>query len=358
VQNVLTIGFMIEISFRLYSYKSRFFLDIWNVFDLLLVLFSMTSTWLLSFFAPYASTNLYVLSSTMRLIRIMTVGRLIRVMIVFKELWIVISGFVEAIKTLFWLSILLVFILYIGAVFVTIEVGQNSEVYDPYIYVSGGWDYKEYFGTVGRSMFTLFQIVTLDNWSNGIARHVMSNQPAMFLFFILFIIFTSFGVMNVVVGIIVERTLATAKQNQQRFQRTQERERTRVLNHLKEIFEYADKDGNGSLTVDEFRTAIRQPEVERKLKLIELPVADAEELFTILDHDGSGELSVDEFIGGCIRLKGNAKSKDLLAVQVNIQAMAQRLETLELQFDQCVDKVNQLQNLTESMVKEAENVFE
>ena len=349
---------MIEISFRIISYKSGFFRDIWNVFDLALVLLSMVSTWLLAFVAPNAGTNLYVLSSTMRLIRIMTVGRLVRVLIVFKELWIVISGFVEAIKTLFWVSILLMFILYIGAVFVTIEVGQNSEIYDPYIYVSGGWDYKEYFGTVGRSMFTLFQIVTLDNWSNGIARHVMSNQPAMFLFFVLFIIFTSFGVMNVVVGIIVERTLATAKQNQQRFQRTQERERTRVLNHLREIFEYADKDGNGSLTVEEFRSAIRQPEVERKLKLIELPVADAEELFKILDHDGSGELSVDEFIGGCIRLKGNAKSKDLLSVQVSIQALAQRLDTLELQLEQCEAKVGELKDLTQEMVKEAENVFD
>lgn len=39
------------------------------------------------------------------------------------------------------------------------------------------------------------------------------------------------------------------------------------------------------------------------MKMIDLPVADAEELFMVLDYDGSGELSVDEFIGGCVRMK-------------------------------------------------------
>jgi hypothetical protein len=294
-----------------------------------------------------------VLSTTIRLVRILTVGRLVRVLTGFRELWLIIAGFFDAIKTLLWVSIFLMFLLYIGAVFVTVEIGQNPELYEPYKHVSGGWDYQEYFGTVGKSMFTLFQIVTLDDWSDGVARHVMSNQPWMCIFFLVFIIITSFGLMNVITGIIVERTLTAAKSNQVRFQRTQEKERARVLNHLREIFEVADKDGNGSLTIDEFRSAIRQPDVERKLKLIELPVADAEELFSILDHDGSGELSVDEFIGGCVRLKGTAKSKDLLAVQVNVQSLAERMETIELQLSQLEDTFELMDAKTKLMLEEA-----
>jgi hypothetical protein len=343
---------MIELGFRLYCKKAKFFKESWNLVDIGLVSLSMISTWLLPFVARTVSTNIYVLSSTIRLIRIMTVGRLVRVLISFRELWLIISGFVEAIRTLLWVSIFLVFVLYIAAVFMTVQVGQNPEIYEPYRYVSGGWDYKEYFGSVGASMLSLLQIVTLDDWSSGIARHVMTNQPVMCIFFIFFIMLTSFGLMNVITGIIVERTLAAAKQNQQRFQRTQERERARVLNHLREIFEFADKDGNGSLTVDEFRSAIRQPDVERKLRLIELPVADAEELFTILDHDGSGELSVDEFIGGCVRLKGTAKSKDLLAVQVNVQALAERLETVGLQVGQLEDHISEMDSKLDELLSQ------
>ena len=132
-----------------------------------------------------------------------------------------------------------------------------------------------------------------------------------------------------------------------------ERERSKVLNHLREIFDYADKDQNGSLSVEEFRCAINQPEVQRKLKLIELPVSDAEELFAILDHDGSGELSVDEFIGGCVRLKGPAKSKDLLAVQMNLVALIQRLDTVELQFGQVEEKLRSVDSRVQLMIEEA-----
>jgi voltage-gated sodium channel len=348
---------MIELILRLYFKGKLFFRELWNLADVVLVVLSMLSTWIFPFVYPSTSTNLYVLSSTIRLVRIMTVGRLVRVLSGFRDLWSVIAGFVDAIKTLMWVSIFLIFILYIAAVFVTVEIGQNPDLYEPYKYVSGGWDYQDYFGSVGKSMFTLFQIVTLDDWSNGVARHVMSNQPAMCVFFLLFILLTSYGLMNIITGIIVERTLSAAKQNQQRFQRTQEKERARVLNHLREIFELADKDGNGSLTIDEFRTAIRQPDVERKLKLIELPVADAEELFEILDHDGSGELSVDEFIGGCVRLKGTARSKDLLGVQVNVQCLADRVETIELQLSQLEDNFATMDSKTKLMLEEARQLF-
>jgi voltage-gated sodium channel len=341
----------------MYDRGRKFWREAWNVVDFILVLGSVVSTWVLSFVAPGASSNVYVLSSTLRLVRVLTVGRLVRLMMGFKELWAVISGFFEAVKTLAWISIFLVFVLYVCAVFVTIEIGQNSETYEPYRIISGGWDYQEYFGNVAKSMFTLFQVVTLDDWSDGVARHVMTNQPAMAAFFILFVLFSSFGLMNVVVAIIVERTLSAAKQNEQRIQRNQERERARVLNHLREIFEYADKDGNGSLTVEEFRSAIRQPDIERKLKLIELPVADAEELFAILDHDGSGELSVDEFIGGCVRLKGPAKSKDLLSVQVNVQALSERLETVDLQLGQLEASLSALDAKSKQMVEEARSVL-
>ena len=221
IQNIITVCFMIELSFRIHLHKRDFFRDFSNIFDVVCVLAAIVSTWFLAFLVPSDAANVYLVASTLRVIRVLTLGRLVRVFVVFKELWIVVSGFVEAIKTLLSVSALLVLVLYLCAVFVTVEIGQNAETYEPYRHVSGGWDYRAYFGSVGRSMFTLFQVMTLDDWSNGIARHVISNQPAMAVFFVLFIVLTSFGLMNVIVGIIVDRTLAAAKENQQRFQRTQ-----------------------------------------------------------------------------------------------------------------------------------------
>lgn len=339
-QNLLTVMFCLEFAYRVHLEGAQFFRKSWNAIDGILLIMSIISTWILAFISPSAGITLYVLSTSARLVRILTVGRLVRVFVASKGLWLVVSGFVDAIRTLFWVSILIIFILYACAVFLTITIGQDESTYGPYKIISGGWDYQEYFGSVPRSMLTLFQIMTLDDWANGIARHVMSNQPAMAIFFILFVIITSYGIMNVVVGIIVERTLASAKLNEERNQRNQEKERARVLHDLREIFEFADKDKSGTLTIDEFRSALRQPEVERKLKLIDLPVSDAEELFNVLDGDGSGELSVEEFIGGCIRLKGPAKSKDLLAVQVFIQSLANKMNTIEQVLEESEKNLN------------------
>merc|ERR1719387_3475278 len=68
-----------------------------------------------------------------------------------------------------------------------------------------------YFGTIPRSMYTLFCIVILAEWPE-IGRPIIERQPHMFLFFLMFIIFTTFGVLNVIVGVIVDNTMEAAKQ--------------------------------------------------------------------------------------------------------------------------------------------------
>merc|ERR1712167_552507 len=108
-------------------------------------------------------------------------------------------------------------------------------------------------------------------------------------------------------------------------------------------------DGNGTLTIEEFEAAIQKPDVMNRLKLIELPMSDAMELFYILDHDGSGELSVDEFIGGCMRLKGSAKSKDLLAVQISCQTLSKKMNLLVEKLDIAAEKTALLDSKTQRM---------
>merc|ERR1719473_1708931 len=295
--------------------------------------------------------------SALRVIRMFRLVRLIRLLKMFKELWLVVHGLLESLKTLGWVSLLLLLVLYICAIFTTMLIGQNHSTFDAYVLDSGGWDHEEFFGTVPRSMYTLFQVVTLENWADGIARHVISVKPSMVLFFVLFLMLTTFGLMNLVVGVIVENTLSASRNNEEKIKKMQEKERTRVLQHLREIFLIADKDGSGTLTIDEFEQAIQKPDVMNRLKLIELPMSDAMELFYILDHDGSGELSVDEFIGGCMRLKGSAKSKDLLAVQISVETLSKRLDMLEDKLEGSENKVMLLDSKTRKMAQQAAEFF-
>ena len=66
-----------------------------------------------------------------------------------------------------------------------------------------GADHPAWFGTIGRSMYTLFQIMTLESWSMGIARPVMETHPYAWLFFIPFILIATFTMLNLFIAIIV-----------------------------------------------------------------------------------------------------------------------------------------------------------
>jgi voltage-gated sodium channel len=67
-----------------------------------------------------------------------------------------------------------------------------------------GGTFPEWFGTVGGSAYTLFQVMTLESWSMGIVRPVMEAFPFAWAFFLPFILITSFAVLNLFIGIIVD----------------------------------------------------------------------------------------------------------------------------------------------------------
>jgi voltage-gated sodium channel len=248
--------------------------------------------------------------------------------------------------------------LYFFAIFATQQIGQEDEIYNEYFEKTHGYfDHEVYFGTVPRSMLTLFQICTLDKWSENIVRHVKHQQPGMEWLFVSFVTFSTFGLLNLVIGVIVENTLASAKVNETKMKKKREKDRMRVLNHLREFFEQSDEDGSGTLTVEEVQQAMKDPEAMNKLKLIDLPLEDPNEIFALLDVDQSGELSIDEFISGCMRIKGNARSKDLLAVQIAVDTLGSKFSDLNHALETAGDKIMKLDERTAEMMMKCEKVF-
>jgi voltage-gated sodium channel len=66
-----------------------------------------------------------------------------------------------------------------------------------------GASFPEWFGTLGRSLYSLFQIMTLESWSMGIVRPVMVEYPSAWAFFVPFIVITAFSVLNLFIGLLV-----------------------------------------------------------------------------------------------------------------------------------------------------------
>merc|ERR1719420_611805 len=100
-------------------------------------------------------------------------------------------------------------VLYCSAIFMTEVVGRNCDEE----YSVSFPDCGDMFSTVPRSMYTLFQVLTLESWSMAIVRPVLTKKPGLVIFFIMFLFITTFGLLNVVVGVIVENTLEASRSN-------------------------------------------------------------------------------------------------------------------------------------------------
>mmetsp|Transcript_70869 Transcript_70869/g.163849 ORF Transcript_70869/g.163849 Transcript_70869/m.163849 type:complete len:584 (-) Transcript_70869:288-2039(-) len=371
VEALFAVTFVAELICRLYYHKWSYFGSIgnwtkrseifefarpnWsNILDALIVAVAVVDTFIL---APIGLGGQAKFAAFLRFFRLTRLIRLLRLFKIFRELYFVTIGLLDACKTLFWVCIILVLLIEICAIITTRYIGHNDSLYDPYFKQSGGWDHEIYFKTVGRSMFTLFQIMTLDSWSDDIVRHVGVPQPGMLAFFIAFIVICNFLILNVVVGVVIESTLRTARDDDLKVRKTKEKRRQMVFNQLREIFEEADVDASGTLTLEEVLQATNRTEVYNKLKMIDFPVDDPEQIFNLLDFDGCGELTIEEFITGCIRMKGPAKSKDLLVAQVAVNTMRRHFEVFDEQVTKFNEKIHLLDETARALLQHGEHVF-
>lgn len=163
--------FVAELAIKLFALGPRFFRSGWNIFDFFIVGVAIV---------PGAQGF-----SVLRALRIL---RVLRVISVAPRLRRVVEGFVTALPGMGSVFLLMAIIFYIGAVMATKLFGES---------------FPEWFGDLGRAGYSLFQIMTLESWSMGIVRPVMEVYPYAWAFFLPFIMVTTFAVVNLLVGLIV-----------------------------------------------------------------------------------------------------------------------------------------------------------
>ena len=163
--------FVVEIGLKLFAHGPRFFRSGWNIFDFVVVGVALMP----------ATGHLSVL----RALRILRVLRLISIVPQMRK---VVTALLSAIPGLGSIGALLMLLYYVSGVMATKLFGET---------------FPQWFGSIGASMYSLFQIMTLESWSMGIVRPVMEVYPLAWLFFVPFILITTFAVLNLFIGIIV-----------------------------------------------------------------------------------------------------------------------------------------------------------
>ena len=163
--------FSAELAARMFVERLRFARSAWNIFDFVVVAIA----WLPSGGA----------FSVLRALRVLRVLRLITVVPSMRR---VVGGLLQAIPGVGAIIALMALVFYVFSVMTTMLYGAT---------------FPQWFGNLGRSAYTLFQIMTLESWSMGIVRPVMEKHPYAWAVFVPFILITSFTVLNLFIGIIV-----------------------------------------------------------------------------------------------------------------------------------------------------------
>ena len=171
IDRAILVVFVVEISLRLIIHRLDFFKDPWSIFDFIVVTIALMPT-----------------TGALSVLRALRVLRVLRLISFVPSLKRVVGALLEALPGLGSIMLLLGLLYYVFAVMAT-------KLY--------GGQFPEWFGTLGASAYTLFQIMTLESWSMGIVRPVMEAFPLAWLFFVPFILLTSFTVLNLFIGIIV-----------------------------------------------------------------------------------------------------------------------------------------------------------
>ncbi|TNF90370.1 MAG: ion transporter, partial [Gammaproteobacteria bacterium] len=156
---------------RIFAHRLAFFRDPWSIFDFIVVGIALVPA-----SGPFA------------VLRALRVLRVLRILTIVPSMRRVVGALLASIPGLGSIALVLMLIYYVFAVIATNLFGAT---------------FPQWFGSIGESLYSLFQIMTLESWSMGIVRPLMEVHPNAWIFFVTFILIATFTMLNLFIAIIV-----------------------------------------------------------------------------------------------------------------------------------------------------------
>lgn len=296
--------FALEITLRIAADGCiGFFIDennwAWNVFDFTIVAACFIVQILLHVVPGDTATrrrhkhHASAMENVSRSLLVFRVLRVVRVFRAFRKLGMLAQGLLESVQAVFWIGVLTYLMVFLCAILCTTLIGQNADAFG-----DNREEIREMWGTVNKSAFTLFQILTMDGWGD-VYHEVTEKMPFMTLFFFPFVFIGAFVIMSLLTGVMADHM------NEVRVS-TEDEERMEKMSNLVQIVRDADKDGDGKLDLMEFTEALggKKEEIHKALKGLNVTVSrfDAMELFEWFDTNNDQRISTEELQLGCKNL--------------------------------------------------------
>ncbi|CAE7450579.1 scn4aa [Symbiodinium pilosum] len=314
--------FVVELVIRLGAERWNFFdgeEKWWNIFDIVLVLNSGLET-----FWPFANFSFLRILRVFRLVRLVRVVRNVKSL---KSLRTMIFALINSFVSLLWAFAMICLIIFVFSILFcngvaahnnSIEVGQNSTASGDLEAIEEALLAIDYFGGLWATCISLFSAVTGGNdWMmyGEMLRRLRSDESDItgelyFMVFGFYVAFCMIGLLNVVTGIFVDSAVSTRTEDEVVDAFTDQM--ASRCREVRRIFNEADTERKGALTYEQLKDQLSNPWVKAYFHGLDIDPNEAAIIFTLMDTDHNGTVTADEFIDGTMKLKGSAKSVDML----------------------------------------------
>jgi len=260
----------------------------------------------------------------MRIVRLLKTAKLLRVVRLlrsFKELRLVLDSILGSMKSMVWTVALILAISFMfaicfmhGVTEYAYSAGQVRDA-DHVRILLDSW------GSVAQSILTLFSAATGgDDWSS-VAEPLKSTGFHFYLFFIVYIAFFLFVITNCVTSIFVDSVREFSDKDQSQIIAEQIAHKQEYIARIGALYRMMDNDGSGEVTFEEFCKFSADPRMAAFAASLELETNDLQQFFSILSTGGQRAVDVESFVVGCFRLKGMAKSMDVVDCLIHVRSL-------------------------------------
>jgi len=321
-EHVFTIVFVLELAWRVYWLRWRYFREVLNIVDAFLAMYSFIYVYVLMVFLQ--SVNLQLLR-LLRLAKLVRAIRIMRTLRLFRGLRLLVHACASFLPSLMWSMALLSLCimtsgLVIGNLLHEFILDETKDM-DQRVWI---W---MHYGTAYRAIWTMYEMTFAGNWPVS-ARPVLENvNHGYCVFFLLYVTVIVFAVLRVITAIFVKETLEVASNDAELMVQERMRKKASYVSKLESIFKAMDDSGDGLLSEEEMSEWLMDERVQAYLESLDVDVAEGEALFRLLQND-EGEITYQDFIAGILRCKGAARAIDQLILQSEVERVADSLLNL------------------------------
>lgn len=268
----------------------------------------------------------------LRIIRMLKMMRVIRLMRGLREVRLLLDSLMGSLKPLLWSIILVVAINFMfGLSFVQAVAGfvhhlirtgkakENAELIDLLL---------EEWGSVPIAMYTLFASSTGGTDWRDVANPVLKISPINFVIFLLYIVLFMFVMMNSITAIFVSSAEEYAQKDSSRMMQDQLARKQEYASQIYAIYNEMDEDSSGEVTAEEFREHLNDPRMIAFATSLEIDSMDLEQFFDIMSNRGDRTVDLETFVEGCIKLRGNARSMDVMDMLMSQKSLIQDVASI------------------------------